>query len=478
MPEFEQQKSELYENCQISGNSTDAGMITENPGFKFTDSCGGRRMGDVTTLWIIEVLELWLFSNDTARLRSAWPSVIAGMEWQIAQSVDYGLPAHLVCTYDILSMERYNTTTFNGVLHLAAMRAVARMGTALGDSATVATADAAAATALAVLTGPLLWNSTYGYWRAYTGGDAIMTDCLYGQQVALAHGLGWLLPQEMIASHLAAEIKYNANPFGLTTVTGRKTPPPAITAIGGDGIAVRKAARAESVGDLMRELRSGGDGQDDAVWMGAAPTWSCLSLALGAAGPAGGNTTAALEPTRWELENYRSRLNSMWDLTGLSTTGDWGDDSANGQPFCTSHCACWREGSAQPTALPRAPPRLHSHTLCAPPRLFSHRWLHVDRLLPRVRALGAADGHARGHALLRSALRLPDDAALRNSRRRGHDLVRRGRHVDARARLRQPHAARGRAQRGRQGLRGRREPRGRAERVVVMRRCGARTALL
>lgn len=88
----------------------------------------------------------------------------------------------------------------------------------------------------------------------------------------------------------------------------------------------------------MNELRAGGDGQDDAVWMGAAPTWSCLALALGAAGPAGGNVTAALEPTRWELENYRSRLNSMWDLTGLSTTGDWGDDDANGQPFCTSHC--------------------------------------------------------------------------------------------------------------------------------------------
>ena len=340
VPEFEAQKSALYQNCQQPD-----GMITENPGFTEQDGCGGRQMGDVTTIWILEVLEIWRHTNNTARLRQAWPAVVRGVTWQIQVSADYGLPAHLVCTYDILAMERYNTTTFNGVLHLAAMRAAMVMGAALGDAATVAAASAAADRAHAVLTGPLLWNSTYGYWRAYTGGDAIMSDCLYGQQVALAHGLGWLLPQAMVASHLAAELRYNANPFGLTTVTGRKTPPPAPAAGaaggagkgGGDAVAARKAAKAAAKRSHMQGLRGTGDGQDDAVWMGAAPTWSCLALALGAAGPAGTNVSAALEPTRWELENYRNRLRSMWDLTGLSTTGDWGADALNGAPLCTSH---------------------------------------------------------------------------------------------------------------------------------------------
>ena len=338
VPRFEMEKSELYQSCQETG--ADDGMITENPGFEIGDSCGGRRMGDVTTIWILEVLELWRGTNDTGRLRAAWPAVVRGMEWQIRQSVALGLPAHLVCTYDILGMEVYNTTTFNGVLHLAAMRAVAVMGAALGDAATVATANAAFARGYAAMTGPLMWNSTYSYFRAYPEGNAIMTDCLYGQQVALAHGLGWLLPEDMIASHLAAELKYNANPFGLTTVTGRKTPPPdaaVVDASRGDSIATRKAAKAADIRAYMNDDRVGGDGQDDAVWMGAAPTWSCLALALGAAGPAGGNVTAALEPTRWELENYRTRLMSLWDLTGLSTTNDWGSDAANGQPFCTSH---------------------------------------------------------------------------------------------------------------------------------------------
>ena len=346
VPTFERQKSRLYEHCQIASGG-DAGMITENPGFRLRDGCGGRRMGDVTSIWVLEVLEIYLHAGNTTRLQQAWPAVVDAVKWSIAMSKAQGLPAHLVCTYDILGMEVYNMTTFNGVLHLAMMKAAIHLASdpAVNDAATAAAALAAFNTGVAAMT-TTMWNSTYGYFRAYTGGDAIMADCLYGQQVALAHGLGWLLPTAMIASHLRAEAKYNLNAFGLTTVTGRHTPPPAAAdadaapTSGGDAVALRKAAKAADKRAFMQglgELRGRGDGQDDAVWMGAAPTWSCLALALGAAGPAGGNVTAALEPSRLELENYRSRLRMMWDLTGLSTTADWGDDSANGQPFCTSH---------------------------------------------------------------------------------------------------------------------------------------------
>jgi len=208
----------------------------------------------------------------------------------------------------------------------------------MGDNATATAAATSRATAVSVMTSPVMWNSSLGFFRAYIGGDAIMADCLYGQQVALAHGLGWLLPKAMIAQHLAAELKYNANPYGLTVVKGRNeplvppSPPP--TTHEGDSIATRKTARAADVRSHMQNLRSRGDGQDDSIWMGSGPTWSCLSLALGAEGPSGGNVTAALEPTRWILSNYRDRLKMMWDLTGLSTTDDWPDA---GQPFCTSH---------------------------------------------------------------------------------------------------------------------------------------------
>jgi hypothetical protein len=249
-------------------------------------------------------------------------------------------------------MEAYNTTTFNGVLHLAMMKGAIALASipAINDTTTIALAQAAFTRGVAAMT-TIMWNSTYGYFRAYTGGDAIMADCLYGQQVALAHGLGWLLPEDMIASHLEAEAKYNLNSYGLTVCTGRHTPPPesveskqflsdlvtysGLTSI--DEIASRKALAAADKRTYLQDLRGKGDGQDDTVWMGSASTWSCLSLALGSNGPSAGNVTLALEPSRIELENYRQRLKSMWDLTGLSTTADWGTEDQNGQPFVTSH---------------------------------------------------------------------------------------------------------------------------------------------
>ena len=108
------------------------------------------------------------------------------------------------------------------------------MGTHLNDAAFVAQAQAAAAAARASMT-RLLWNSTYSYFRAYTGGDAVMSDALYGAEVAHHNGLGllWPNPADLVA-HLAAEEKYNYDAGGLKTITGRHTPPPAGAAAGPD----------------------------------------------------------------------------------------------------------------------------------------------------------------------------------------------------------------------------------------------------
>ena len=186
---------------------------------------GGRVMGDTTTIWLLEMLEVYQHTGEMTLLQELWPQVVRAAKWQIAVAAESGLPAHLVCTYDILSMEVYNGTTFNSVLHLAAMRAVEAMAAAVGDAATAAAAAASFASTRAAIQAQL-WNSTYSYYRAYTGGDAVMADSLYGQVVASAHGLGLLLDAGDMAAHLAAELKYNGNRFGLTVVTGRHTPPP------------------------------------------------------------------------------------------------------------------------------------------------------------------------------------------------------------------------------------------------------------
>ena len=189
------------------------------------------------------------------------------------------------------------------------LEAAAAMGTHLGDAAVVATAQAAAAAARASME-RLLWNGTYAYFRAYTGGDAVMSDALYGAEVAHHHGLGllWPRPADLIA-HLAAEEKYNYDAAGLKTITGRHTPPPA-----GAGAA------------------GGPDTQDDVIWEQSGPTWSYMALALGSET----SLDAALAPAVRGSGKWRSTLNDAWNVAGISSGDDW-PQGQRGLPFVTSH---------------------------------------------------------------------------------------------------------------------------------------------
>ncbi|CAF1638891.1 unnamed protein product, partial [Didymodactylos carnosus] len=69
------------------------------------DTHGGRRMGDVTTIFLLETLELYKWTNDSIFLNDMYPRVLD------------------VCTYDIPGLDQYPTTTFNSFMHLAAMGA-------------------------------------------------------------------------------------------------------------------------------------------------------------------------------------------------------------------------------------------------------------------------------------------------------------------------------------------------------------------
>ena len=155
----------------------------------------------------------------------------------------------------------------------------------------------------------LLWNSTYNYFRAYTGGDAVMSDALYGVEVAHHHGLGllWPNPADLI-THLAAENKYNFDLGGLKTITGRHTPPPAGTAV------------------------SGPDTQDDVIWEQAGPTWSYMALALNSQA----TLDDALAPAMRGADKWRSKLNDAWNIAGISSGDDWPAGQQT-LPFVTSH---------------------------------------------------------------------------------------------------------------------------------------------
>lgn len=321
-PEVEQQKSQAWARFA----DTEKGFIQEcmavgclgTPGA--FDVPGGREMGDVSSVWVLGVLELYqtgaMAGSDAAAakalVQAVWPQVLGALRWQLSTTTNAdapGLPAYLVCTYDIEVLEHYPTTTYNSFLHLAMMKAVAVLADVVGDAATGATARDAFTRGLSAVR-LQLWNATAGAFRAFaTKGPPttmpVMSDCLYGATIAHSLGLGlmWDGPPADFASHLALEESANGNDFGLVVLTGRDT--------------------AEPFASI-----------DETEWGMAAPTWSYIGLA----GAGLGVDEALAVPQRF-FDNVRLRLRDQWNLAGLYSGANWTQYSTNddGQAWCTNH---------------------------------------------------------------------------------------------------------------------------------------------
>jgi non-lysosomal glucosylceramidase len=309
--------------------SGDFGLIYEylgSFGLGPLDVTGGRVMADTTSLWVVEAFELWRNTGDVELLAQLYPAAARAIRWQVNRARALGVPDHLVNTYDITNPQEYNATTFNAVLYLTSMQVGALLATAAGDATTAALAQAAYAVGVNA-TLALLWNASASYFTAFTGvPGSLHADCLYGQALSLyllGPAAAWHFPPAQVAAHLDAETRYNGNAFGFTVVTGRSpTPAPVPAPAAAAQLAPARAHAAE-------RARVGGHILDSTNWLGAAPTWSALSLALGQL-----SLADSLDPTQRALDNFRTRLNDLWDFTGL-TSGEWGTDSQNGQPHTT-----------------------------------------------------------------------------------------------------------------------------------------------
>eukprot|EP01064_Diplonema_japonicum_P031942 TRINITY_DN5885_c0_g3_i1.p1 TRINITY_DN5885_c0_g3~~TRINITY_DN5885_c0_g3_i1.p1 ORF type:complete len:905 (+),score=206.99 TRINITY_DN5885_c0_g3_i1:218-2932(+) len=186
----------------------------------FEHGCG-RVMSDVSTMYIIYLLELLKWNNDVAFVKEWYPIAKKAAEWQIAVSTVSGMPYKLQTTYDILGLNRYDAATYSTVFHIAAMRAMAELAKFMGDS------DAAKYTAAgdAARQGldSMMWDEDLGAYIAYTGGRAIMSDSFYGQVLAHSVGLGDIVDTTRLGRHLDTEGKMNYDPFGLKILTNRTT---------------------------------------------------------------------------------------------------------------------------------------------------------------------------------------------------------------------------------------------------------------
>eukprot|EP00656_Telonema_subtile_P055540 TRINITY_DN8636_c0_g2_i1.p1 TRINITY_DN8636_c0_g2~~TRINITY_DN8636_c0_g2_i1.p1 ORF type:complete len:1042 (-),score=198.12 TRINITY_DN8636_c0_g2_i1:161-3286(-) len=310
------------------------GMITESlsggcmAATGVLDGGGGRVMGDVSTIYAIEALQLFEWTADEDFLQTLQPSVLRALDWVI--KIGTGgtpLPKRQCCTYDIIDFEGYDHTTFNSFIYLAALRACARLAEHWSNQ-TLATECSAAYTSAVPYLNSTLYNTTDHYFRAWAdsklGAPAwLMADSLYGQVVANTLGLSaeghtdaWLVPPEMIAGHLAAEAKLNPSPYGLTVVTTSGSPPE---------LAQQEKVSEDACAAAVNGLKY------DSVWMGAAPDWCALQISLGDQGV---GVAEALAMAQKGLDHYRSTLRDQWNIHGLVANDGYGVD---GQSWCTAH---------------------------------------------------------------------------------------------------------------------------------------------
>ena len=304
-PDTEMNKLRQHAANQIVDGSPRDGMLNEylsngciGPVGPWNGAGGGREMGDVTTLFIAEVWELYAWTADMDFVRDMYPHVKRAVQWQIRRSPD-GLPTHLVSTYDIVGLETFEYTTFNSVLHLLAMRAAMRLAELYNDTATYDAATIAFNSGAALLQS-LLWNNASHYYQSFwdnstDGSNVVFADSLYGQVVAWTLGLDDLLPREQMLDHLFAEELYNDSPYGLIVQTGLEEP---------------------------------SNTQDNAIWMGGSQDWTAAAIRLGLP------LQRSYPQAEKGMNNWRLRLNDLWNVWGLAGGIGLGMD---GLHWCTSH---------------------------------------------------------------------------------------------------------------------------------------------
>ena len=156
------------------------GMIQEQlatgcmDGVPQLDTPSGRTMGDVSSMFIVYLLELWQWAQDDAIVRELWPAAKRAAQWQMARAETWqdggqGLPRNVIDTYDGLALNNYDASAFSGFFHLLAMKVAAALArTPVVNDAAFADNATKAYTIGQKAMDNLLWNESGGFYRSYT----------------------------------------------------------------------------------------------------------------------------------------------------------------------------------------------------------------------------------------------------------------------------------------------------------------------
>ena len=92
---------------QLRCGSTRSSDPSVSPATGQLDIPCGRQMSDVSSMFIVYIMELYKWANDTETLTTLWPNVKLAAQWHITRAQKYGVPLHLVNTYDVLGINIY-----------------------------------------------------------------------------------------------------------------------------------------------------------------------------------------------------------------------------------------------------------------------------------------------------------------------------------------------------------------------------------
>ncbi|XP_019852028.1 PREDICTED: uncharacterized protein LOC109581956 [Amphimedon queenslandica] len=99
------------------------------------DSGCGRAMCDVSSMFIVYLLELLTWHDDPYSqqvVRDLYNASKKAAQWHMSVSTAEGIPLHLVDTYDIVNLAAYPYDTYSGSFHLLAMKAAETLAYAMG----------------------------------------------------------------------------------------------------------------------------------------------------------------------------------------------------------------------------------------------------------------------------------------------------------------------------------------------------------
>ncbi|RAP78548.1 GH116 family glycosyl-hydrolase [Paenibacillus montanisoli] len=284
------------------------GYIQEDLGTnKSTKPTNFRPMGDCNPAFILLMYQQYLWLGDKDFIDELWPNIRKAALWQVRRCEPFGLPHHLLNTYDWWEFDHKDTVSYNAVLHLATIKAVQKLAEIHGDKELETICQENSVSSQQQFY-EKFWTGDYfrSWWMNKENyPDALHSDTLYGQLWSFLLGLGPVLDSEKMKSHLNWEMKKNNSEFGLKVMQG-------------DG------RDNDSYPDPMPELIGSNGPRDNLVWEAASLDWSALNLYLGT------DKEICLAEAEKIVLKWRDKLRDLWDIKDLST--GW-----NGYPWCNSH---------------------------------------------------------------------------------------------------------------------------------------------